>query len=59
MANPCATCFYHSKCAGMVCCGYLNKTGHRRPCDPGEACTVRVPYRRGHYPRKKGAAANG
>jgi len=24
------------------CCDYLNLTGHRRPCPPGEGCTVRA-----------------
>lgn len=23
------------------CCNYLFDTGHRRPCPPGAACTVR------------------
>ena len=34
---------------GMRCCTYLLKTDKRRPCPPGEGCTVKVPrkvYRR-------------
>ena len=59
MANNCATCFFHGKCGGMICCDYLHKTGHRRPCPPGDACTVKVAYRKRVYPqRKKGGVDN-
>lgn len=53
MANNCATCFYHGKCGGLVCCDYLSKTGQRRPCPPGDACTVKVAYRKRSYPLRK------
>lgn len=59
MANNCATCFYHGKCGGMICCDYLFKTGQRRPCPPGDGCTVKVAYRKRAYPqRKKGGVVN-
>lgn len=58
--NPCASCTFHMKIYGnTICCGYLLKTGQRRPCEPGEACTVRVGFRRRHYPKRRKAAANG
>ena len=53
MANNCATCFFHGKCGGMICCNYLDKTGQRRPCPPGDGCTVKVAYRRRAYPQRK------
>ena len=53
MANNCTSCWYHGKCAGMVCCNFLFKTGQIRPCPPGDACTVKVPYRRRSYPKRK------
>jgi hypothetical protein len=52
MANKCATCFYHCKCGGMICCNFLFKTGQRRPCPPGDACTVKVRYRERTYSRR-------
>lgn len=40
--HPCRGCFHwrggHWK---SVSCNYLFDTGHRRPCEPGEHCTVR------------------
>lgn len=53
MANNCATCFFHGKCGGLICCDYFFKTGQRRPCPPGDACTVKVPYRKKVYPMRK------
>lgn len=53
MANNCANCFYHGKCDGMICCNYLFKTGHMRPCPPGNGCTVKVAYRKRQYPQRK------
>jgi hypothetical protein len=32
---------------GQKACHYLIDTGHRRPCDPGSGCTVKV---LGEYP---------
>lgn len=61
MANPCANCVYHMKVySGQICCGYLLKTNRRRPCEPGEACTVKVPFRKRNYPnRGKKVSGNG
>ena len=59
MANNCATCSYHGKCGGMICCNYLLMTGKRRPCPPGAGCTVKVGYRRKHFPVKKGVNHHG
>jgi len=28
--------------SGVWCCDYLGVTGHRRPCPPGDGCTVRA-----------------
>ena len=53
MANNCATCWYHGKCGGMICCNFLAKTGQMRPCPPGDGCTVKVAYRERFYPRRK------
>lgn len=47
MAHPCEGCRYffgHSE--GVRCCNYIFKVGHRRPCPPGAACTVRERKRR-------------
>lgn len=32
---------YAALLSGTWCCDYLSMTGHRRPCPPGESCTVR------------------
>ena len=32
---------YAALLSGAWCCDYLSVTGHRRPCPPGEGCTVR------------------
>lgn len=37
----------------MTCCDYLAKTGQQRPCPAGDACTVKVPYRKPVYPQRK------
>lgn len=37
----CKDCVYAVKLSGAWCCDYLALTGHRRPCPPGEDCTVR------------------
>lgn len=43
MANKnCDNCVYRAVVGGVDCCGYLFKTGHRRPCPPGDECTVKV-----------------
>lgn len=37
----CKGCDYAVLLSGEWCCDYLSVTGHRRPCPPGEGCTVR------------------
>lgn len=53
--DNCGDCQYRGKVGGMPCCDYFLRTGNRRPCPPGEGCTVKVSRR--VYRRKK--AANG
>ena len=38
----CSNCFYYGKLAGIRCCKYFLETGERRPCKPGEGCTVKI-----------------
>lgn len=38
----CKGCAYAVPLSGEWYCDYLSITGHRRPCPPGEGCTVRV-----------------
>ena len=38
----CKGCVYAAALSGEWFCDYLSITGHRRPCPPGEGCTVRV-----------------
>ena len=59
MANNCATCFYHGKCGGMIYCNFYFMTGQRRPCPAGDGCTVKVAYRKRHFPVKKGGSNHG
>lgn len=37
----CKGCAYAVYLSGAWCCDYLQIAGHRRPCPPGEGCTVR------------------
>ena len=37
----CKGCVYAVYLSGAWCCDYLQIVGHRRPCPPGEDCTVR------------------
>ena len=37
----CKGCAYAAQLSGAWCCDYLQIVGHRRPCPPGEGCTVR------------------
>lgn len=37
----CKGCVYAVLLSGAWCCDYLQIVGHRRPCPPGEDCTVR------------------
>ena len=54
--SKCDNCVY-SGCLGyshMRVCNYLLVTNKRRPCPPGDACTVNVP-RKVKRKKKKGA----
>lgn len=54
MANNCADCVYHCKVTGIgAICDYINKAGQMRPCPPGDACTVKVRYKRRQYPKRR------
>ena len=37
----CKGCAYAAQLSGAWCCDYLQIVGPRRPCPPGEGCTVR------------------
>lgn len=55
----CVDCAYRGSISGVyVHCAYIFATGHKRPCPPGDECTVKVGCRRRHYP-KKGKKTNG
>lgn len=45
MANNCDDCFYYRAMSNGKAryCAYLIDTGQRRPCPPGDGCTVKVP----------------
>ena len=51
----CQNCVY---CAGIYgglsYCNYLFRTNQRRPCPPGEGCTVKVPMKIYRKKKKKG-----
>lgn len=40
--HPCEGCIYLSKVDCMPCCNYIFMENKRRPCPPGEGCTVKV-----------------
>ncbi len=42
VSDNCKGCAYAVRLSGDWCCDYLNLTGRRRPCPPGEECTVRA-----------------
>lgn len=46
--RPCEGCRY----ASGASCDYYLITGRRRPCPPGQDCTVKEPARRHKAPRK-------
>ena len=55
--SNCVDCVYQGKVAGGdVHCAYIFKVGKRRPCPPGDECTVKVGYKKRTYPKKKGKA---
>ena len=40
--NNCDDCFYYRSCNTDRYCAYIFVEHHRRPCDPGDACTVKI-----------------
>lgn len=40
--EACKGCIYVSGYGAGVCCGFLDMTGHIRPCPPGRRCTVKT-----------------
>lgn len=51
MKNNCDDCYYRGTIYNTACCNYLLMTDQRRPCPPGEECTVKV--RRKDIKRRK------
>lgn len=51
--SNCADCVYKGMAGELPHCAYIFKTGQRRPCPPGDECTVKVPYRKRIYPKRK------
>lgn len=52
--KACDGCLYY-QClthGGIWICNYILMRGHRRPCEPGKACTVRVKMKRCTRKRK-------
>lgn len=40
--HPCTGCrYFRGDFEYNRCCNYIFDTGHRRPCPPGEGCTVK------------------
>lgn len=52
MADNCFNCVYRGKFGDTHCCSYILVTGRRRPCPPGDGCTVKI-GRKVHRRRKK------
>ena len=44
MSSNCDNCVYYIYLESIQdkCCNYLIQTGQRRPCPPGDGCTVKV-----------------
>lgn len=40
--RKCKSCIFRSSASNEICCGYIFKVGHRRPCPPGEKCTAYI-----------------
>lgn len=38
----CKDCYFRRRCGDTFACHYLLMTNQRRPCEPGEGCTVKV-----------------
>lgn len=44
--EQCAGCLhFYGDYENNRCCNYIFDVGHRRPCPPGKACTVKRPIR--------------
>ena len=56
--NNCWNCVYRGTVEGIPHCAYIFKTGHRRPCPPGDACTEKV-SREVKRRKRKEAIVNG
>lgn len=42
--HPCEGCLhFYGAYKHNRCCNYMFDTGHRRPCPPGDQCTVKRP----------------
>ena len=42
--SNCEDCFYRRRLGSEgFCCHYIFMTNQRRPCPPGDECTVKVP----------------
>lgn len=54
--SNCDDCFYRCKLNGgsIGYCKYLFVTGQRRPCNPGEECTVKVSVKLKRRKKKNG-----
>lgn len=40
--HPCTGCYHwRGENYGALSCNYIFDVGHRRPCEPGERCTVK------------------
>ena len=40
--SNCDNCVWRGRVANMSCCDYFLRTGQRRPCPPGDDCTVKI-----------------
>ena len=45
--RACKGCYYLTQAGGYGCCNYIFMEGHRRPCPPGKACTVKTKQKKG------------
>ena len=41
-SRNCIDCWYRTRFGVDFACGYLLKTGQRRPCPAGDGCTVKI-----------------
>lgn len=58
-SEPCRGCFYYRKVctSGPRCCHYLLIEDKKRPCDPGEGCTVKITMKNVRCRRAKNGGA--